>query len=211
MDGFAANSSFKTVQTLNEVIQYILDYGTLLTLFSIGFVMFAGGGSNITQQFPSVPIWVGALSMLILVLLVVGMNTGMSAGLRVYETSKVTTERSMLASSINTKLTDILRYAEVRTVDGKQLLTNLEYGLWDVTFEEEAGKIQIYFYDKTGSSIAKKTPLINSDSYSDFKVSETFNVSYNPNGYFDISYTLEHTGNPSYSDAIEAVVRVMNE
>ena len=29
VDGFAANSSFKTVQTLNEVIQYILDYGTL--------------------------------------------------------------------------------------------------------------------------------------------------------------------------------------
>lgn len=52
------------------IISRILDYGTLLTLFSIGFVMFAGGGSNITQQFPSVPIWVGALSMLILVLLV---------------------------------------------------------------------------------------------------------------------------------------------
>ncbi|WP_244977412.1 YkvI family membrane protein [Corynebacterium lizhenjunii] len=48
----------------------ILDWGTILTLFSIGFVMFAGGGANISQQFPSVPIWVGSLSMLILVLLV---------------------------------------------------------------------------------------------------------------------------------------------
>lgn len=47
----------------------ILDWGTLLTLFSIGFVMFAGGGANITQQFPNVPIWVGGTAMLILVLI----------------------------------------------------------------------------------------------------------------------------------------------
>ena len=48
----------------------ILDWSTLATLFSIGFVMFAGGGSNITQQFPSVPVWVGGTVMLVLVLLV---------------------------------------------------------------------------------------------------------------------------------------------
>ncbi|MDK8474716.1 hypothetical protein [Corynebacterium sp. MSK078] len=48
----------------------ILDWSTLITLFSIGFVMFAGGGSNINQQFPSIPVWVGGTVMLILVLLV---------------------------------------------------------------------------------------------------------------------------------------------
>ena len=48
----------------------ILDWSTLVTLFAIGFVMFAGGGSNINQQFPSIPVWVGATAMLILVLLV---------------------------------------------------------------------------------------------------------------------------------------------
>lgn len=46
----------------------ILDIGTLVTLFSIGFVMFAGAGSNLSQQFDGLPIWVGALIMLILVL-----------------------------------------------------------------------------------------------------------------------------------------------
>ena len=158
-------------------------------------------------------------SLLILVLLVVGMNTGLSAGLRVYETSKVTTERSMLASSINTKLTDILRYAEVRTVDGKQLLTNLEYGLWDVTFEEEEGKIQICFHDKTGKPLKKTTPLINSSSYDDskgvpiFKVTN-FDIQYIKDangGYFDIRYKLLNTGDNSSSDFIQAAVRVMNE
>ena len=48
----------------------ILDWSTLATLFSIGFVMFAGGGSNINQQFPSIPVWVGGTVMLVLVLLV---------------------------------------------------------------------------------------------------------------------------------------------
>nr|WP_286982786.1 hypothetical protein [Corynebacterium sp. UBA5992] len=47
----------------------ILDWSTLATLFSIGFVMFAGGGSNVSQQFPGVPLWVGATIMLVLVLL----------------------------------------------------------------------------------------------------------------------------------------------
>lgn len=45
----------------------IMDWATLVTLFSIGFVMFAGGGSNLNQQF-GLPIWVGALIMLGLVL-----------------------------------------------------------------------------------------------------------------------------------------------
>lgn len=48
----------------------ILDWSTIATLFSIGFVMFAGGGSTISQQFPEVKLWIGATIMLVLVLLV---------------------------------------------------------------------------------------------------------------------------------------------
>ncbi|MDY3126861.1 MAG: hypothetical protein SOW59_01840 [Corynebacterium sp.] len=48
----------------------ILDVSTIVTLFSIGFVMFAGGGSNLNQQFPSIPIWAGATILLVLVILV---------------------------------------------------------------------------------------------------------------------------------------------
>ncbi|HIX79950.1 MAG TPA: hypothetical protein H9978_08490 [Candidatus Corynebacterium faecipullorum] len=52
------------------IVSRVLDWGTLATLFSIGFVMFAGGGSTISQQFEGVPIWVGGAVMLVLVLLV---------------------------------------------------------------------------------------------------------------------------------------------
>lgn len=52
------------------IVSRVLDWGTLATLFSIGFVMFAGGGSTLNQQFESIPVWVGGAIMLVLVLLV---------------------------------------------------------------------------------------------------------------------------------------------
>lgn len=157
-------------------------------------------------------------SVLILVMLVVGMNAGMNAGLRVYRDSKAVTERSMLSSGINTKLTDILRYAQVKTVtvDGEEehLITNLEYGLWDVTFEEdEDGIVQVCFRDKTGKPTGKETPLINTGNYSGFAVQD---LSVEPETddkgtYFTIRYTLVNTVDDSSTDEIHAVVRVMNE
>ena len=50
------------------VTSKILDGATMITLFCIGFAMFAGAGANLEQQF-GWPVWVGAISMLILVLL----------------------------------------------------------------------------------------------------------------------------------------------
>ena len=50
-----------------KTMSWLLDVATVVTLFAIGFVMFAGGGSNLEQQF-GWPVWVGALLMLVLVL-----------------------------------------------------------------------------------------------------------------------------------------------
>lgn len=52
----------------HPVFSRILDVGVVVTLFSTGFVMFAGAGSNMRQQW-DLPLWVGAVLMLILVLL----------------------------------------------------------------------------------------------------------------------------------------------
>lgn len=43
----------------NPWVAWFLDATTIITLFSIGFVMFAGGGANMAQQFDW-PVWVGA-------------------------------------------------------------------------------------------------------------------------------------------------------
>ena len=49
----------------SKVMGWILDIATIVTLFSIGFVMFAGAGANLNQQF-GLPVWVGAVLMLAL-------------------------------------------------------------------------------------------------------------------------------------------------
>ncbi len=49
------------------VISRVLDIAVIITLFSTGFVMLAGAGSNLNQQF-GLPLWAGSLLMAVLVL-----------------------------------------------------------------------------------------------------------------------------------------------
>lgn len=51
----------------HPIVSKFLDFGVTFTLFAVGFVMLAGAGSNLEQQF-GWPAWVGSLIMLILVM-----------------------------------------------------------------------------------------------------------------------------------------------
>lgn len=51
----------------HPILAWVLDIATVATLFGVGFVMFAGGGSNLNQKF-DLPLWVGTIIMLLLVL-----------------------------------------------------------------------------------------------------------------------------------------------
>lgn len=51
----------------HPVFSKILDIGVVVTLFSTGFVMFAGAGSNLNQQW-GLPLWIGSVIMVLLVL-----------------------------------------------------------------------------------------------------------------------------------------------
>lgn len=51
-----------------RTVSLILDVSTTITLFAVGFIMFAGAGANLNQQF-DLPNWVGGGLMLALVLL----------------------------------------------------------------------------------------------------------------------------------------------
>ncbi|SER80131.1 YkvI family membrane protein [Corynebacterium cystitidis] len=60
------NTVFKNVA--HPYVSKFLDITTVVTLFAIGFVMLAGAGSNLEQQF-GWPTWVGACIMTVLVLI----------------------------------------------------------------------------------------------------------------------------------------------
>lgn len=55
-------------RTFHPITSKFIDASIVFTLFAVGFVMFAGAGSNLQQQF-GLPIWVGALLMMVLVLI----------------------------------------------------------------------------------------------------------------------------------------------
>ena len=59
------NMVFK--KTAHPIVSRILDISVTLTLFCIGFVMLAGAGSNLQQQFGLAP-WLGSLIMTCVVL-----------------------------------------------------------------------------------------------------------------------------------------------
>lgn len=55
-------------QVTHPIISKLLDVSVIITLFAVGFVMLAGAGSNMEQQF-GWPTWAGSTLMLVLVIL----------------------------------------------------------------------------------------------------------------------------------------------
>ena len=66
---FLAKDHFKVFRNVSHpVISWFLDISVTLTLFSVGFVMLAGAGATLEQQF-GLPAWAGSLIMVVLVML----------------------------------------------------------------------------------------------------------------------------------------------
>ena len=65
----AQNHSDVLSQVLHPVISHILDYSMMLSCFVLSFVMVAGAGSSIGQQF-QIPFWIGSLLCASLILAV---------------------------------------------------------------------------------------------------------------------------------------------
>ena len=166
-------------------------------------------------------------SVIIVALLAVGMNAGMSAGLRVFSEASSEARISALSSNINTTLTDMLRYAEVREVtEGgttRHVVTNLEYGLRDAYFGVDEGVVKIYFWTKNGTLTNKTKALVNSGYYyassagvnsenppdfivKDFSVTPVKDAK---GAYFSINYTVVNAGDETKFRTIESAVRSM--
>ena len=173
-------------------------------------------------------------ALLILVLMVVGMDAGMSAATRAYSDANFEAASGSLAGILNTAVGDILRYSEdviVKTApdrfvdaDGTILdkvdfvFTNYEYGVRNAYFYttvhadgSSSGTLQIK--NLQNSTVAE---LVNTGSYPGLEISN-FVITYHPpvpdspeGAYFDITYDILDTEKPDRIRSIQCVVRRMN-
>lgn len=149
------------------------------------------------------------VSLLIMVLLVVGMGTGMDAGLRVYADAQFASHSSTLSGYINTALTDVLRYAQdiEEPTPGKTKFNNLDYGLRNAYIEVVDGIIRI-----KGDNV--DSALVNTGAYVGLKIkADSFKLQAVPDSrgvYFLAEYVIQSADGSKEREKTETVVRLMN-
>lgn len=178
------------------------------------------------------------VALLIMVLLVVGMGTGMDAGMRVYADAHFESSSASMAGIVNTALSDVLRYAQdIHTPEatltppplGNLVFTNLEYGLRDAYFvvpSDGQGKGSIQIIAPTAEGTETKA-LVNSGAFPELQVID-FSITYiakgatgsfttvdgtnqtvSDGGLFYVQYKIASKDGTKTRDA-ETVVRLMN-
>ncbi len=179
-------------------------------------------------------------TLLILVFLILGIDTGMDSALRIYDEAKFQSNSASMANIVNTSLGDILRYAvDVEVVDpnvgiektdttgthkvtGMSLVfTNYEYGVRGAYFTlndlqgTETGILRM-----NNSYDNNIVELVNTGAYPDLKM-KNFEIQYVPlttdgdgnntaGGYFELSYTVYSEKDSSLTRDVEYIIRSMN-
>jgi prepilin-type N-terminal cleavage/methylation domain-containing protein len=180
-------------------------------------------------------------TLLILVLLTMGISVSMDAGVNIYRDATFEAESATLSGILNTSLGDILRYSvDIRTVSAMDLMTKgSDIGIPDVDpastnryvfTSYDYGIQDAYFYIPPSLSGGNKGPiklknlrndivvdLVNTGAYPNLAVSD-FEIHFSPRvapgiegGYFEISYTISSTSDPTKTRDVNTIVRVMND
>jgi len=128
---------------------------------------------------------------LIILLLSGAIAVGIATSSQVYTDSSFTSESGLLASTLNTALSDLLRYAEAdpdgKTAksNGTPLFTNPDYGVTNGYLLIQDGKF--YLRPSSGGS-AEPAALVSAGSYADMQV-KNLTLTYS-DGIFSGSYTI---------------------
>ena len=154
------------------------------------------------------------VALLIMVLLVVGMGTGMDAGMRVYSDATFEANGATLAGYLNTALTDVLRYTQdikSPAASGDPCtFTNLELGLRNAYIKPNENGI-LYIYS-TDNGFTPKA-LVNTGAYTGLKIKDSsFKLTYADDtrgGYFLAEFIIA-SADGKEREPTQVVVRIMN-
>lgn len=175
-------------------------------------------------------------TLLILVFLILGIDTGMDSAVRVYDEAKFEANSASMANIVNTSLGDILRYSDNLTVAEENtsfkdsagtivpnvefVFTNYEYGVRDAYFSlKDSANKEDGILRMRNLENGNVVELVNTGAYPDLKIGE-FEITYlakstgadgNPTGgYFAIEYDVYSTKDESLTRHVEYIVRCMN-
>lgn len=179
-------------------------------------------------------------TLLIMVFITMGIGVSMNSGTRIYRDAIFESESATLAGILNTSLGDILRYSiDIREVTPKDIqehgseigipglndstkhyvFTSLDYGIQDAYFYipphlsgDNMGPVQMK--NLRNPNVVE---LVNTGAYPNLVVSD-FVIFFSPRiapgiegGYFEISYKISSTTDPSKTRDVQTIVRVMND
>jgi len=115
------------------------------------------------------------VTIVILVMLVIGIGTGMDSAHRIYYEAKFQSNSATAADIVNTSLSDILRYSDVKVYERQKeqpvanayfVFTNFEYGVRDAYFSlNDSGIIRLKNIGDESS-----VELVNMGSYPDLVI-----------------------------------------
>lgn len=135
-------------------------------------------------------------ALLILVMLTVILSSGLPVAVKVYRESVFVSESEILASTLNTALGDILRYAtDIQGADGPRFDTATDASIIDGSIAADDGVLVIV---KADGSVDR--PLLNKAAYTSLRA-EDFSLSFS-GGSFSGSYRLVSTQDPALAKEV---------
>lgn len=174
-------------------------------------------------------------ALLILVLLVMGIGTGMDAGMKIYADATFEAESASLAGILNTSLGDILRYSQNIRINNDKLedssgafivkedvgfvFTNIEYGIQDAYFYTPVmeGNVSMGVLQMKNLRNSNVVELVNTGAYPDLVISNFKIVFHDQSeagvggGYFTVTYNIFSESDTAKKRDVEMIVRLMND
>ncbi len=126
-------------------------------------------------------------ALLIISILTVGITTGVNAASKIYQQSLFVSEGDILAATVDTALSDVLRFSsEISEEDGVVSFTNANYSVKKGHLLSESGWL---YLNLRGEEDAPLVLLLNNGVYSSMEIN-SFQLSY-AEGVFSGSYEIK--------------------
>lgn len=169
-------------------------------------------------------------ALMVLVLLVVGMDSGMKAATRAYTQSIFESNSAALSGILNTAMGDILRYSEDVTTESTENLTvpadpgfvftNYEYGVKNAYLQPAPQENRVVLKVISLEAGTPAVELVNTGAYPRLTLKD-FRISYHKptasggqgtagTGYYEISYTVQDVKRAELSREVKFSVRQLN-